>query len=187
MDLLQKMVDHHVWLVGEMVDKAATLSGEQLDKLVHVSVDNEDGTMTTRSILSRLIGQMDMWMSAIPMREYDFAVESGESVDQMRQRQARVGPAFVDQVRTVIAEGRLDDTFIDALCEPAEVFTYGGMIAHVLTRGIQPHPRRTGAWRGRRRGPGLGRSDGMVTSAARRRVINGHRTRDSVDADRRSL
>ena len=133
MDLLQKMVDHHVWLVGEMVDKAATLSDEQLDKLVRVSVDNEDGTMTTRSILSRLIGQMDMWMSAIAMRKYDFAVESEESVDQMRQRQARVGPAFVDQVRTVIAEGRLDDTFIDALCEPAEVFTYGGMIAHVLT------------------------------------------------------
>ena len=30
-------------------------------------------------------------------------------------------------------QGRLDDTFVDALCEPAEVFTYGGMIAHVLT------------------------------------------------------
>ena len=33
----------------------------------------------------------------------------------------------------VVEEGRLDDTFIDALCDPAEVFTYGGMIAHVLT------------------------------------------------------
>lgn len=28
---------------------------------------------------------------------------------------------------------RLDDTFVDATCEPPEVFTYGGMIAHVLT------------------------------------------------------
>jgi len=33
----------------------------------------------------------------------------------------------------VVADGRLDETFVDALCEPAEVFTYGGMIAHVLT------------------------------------------------------
>jgi AraC family transcriptional regulator len=33
----------------------------------------------------------------------------------------------------VVAESRLDETFVDALCEPAEVFTYGGMIAHVLT------------------------------------------------------
>ena len=36
-------------------------------------------------------------------------------------------------MREVCAAGRLDDTFVDALCEPAEVFTYGGMIAHVLT------------------------------------------------------
>ena len=28
---------------------------------------------------------------------------------------------------------RLDDTFVDALCDPPEVFTYGGMVAHVLT------------------------------------------------------
>jgi hypothetical protein len=33
----------------------------------------------------------------------------------------------------VVETGRLDDTFVDALCEPAEVFTYGGMVAHVLT------------------------------------------------------
>jgi hypothetical protein len=36
-------------------------------------------------------------------------------------------------VTEVVDEGRLDETFVDALCEPAEVFTYGGMIAHVLT------------------------------------------------------
>ena len=33
----------------------------------------------------------------------------------------------------MVEQERLDDTFVDALCEPAEVFTYGGMIAHVLT------------------------------------------------------
>jgi alkanesulfonate monooxygenase SsuD/methylene tetrahydromethanopterin reductase-like flavin-dependent oxidoreductase (luciferase family) len=43
------------------------------------------------------------------------------------------GPAFFSQVREVVEQDRLDDTFVDALCEPAEVFTYGGMIAHVLT------------------------------------------------------
>lgn len=133
MDLLQKMVEHHVWLVGEMVDRAATLDDDKLDELVRVSVDNEDGTMTTRSILSRLIGQMDMWMKAIAMKEYDFAVERGESTDHMRERLGTVGPAFVQQVNDVVANGRLDDTFVDALCDPPEVFTYGGMIAHVLT------------------------------------------------------
>jgi AraC family transcriptional regulator len=31
MDLLHKMVEHHVWLVGEMVSRAGTLTDEQLD------------------------------------------------------------------------------------------------------------------------------------------------------------
>ena len=26
-----------------------------------------------------------------------------------------------------------DDTFVDALCEPPETFTFGGMFAHVIT------------------------------------------------------
>jgi hypothetical protein len=29
--------------------------------------------------------------------------------------------------------GEADDTFIDATCEPPQTFTYGGMLAHVLT------------------------------------------------------
>jgi hypothetical protein len=36
-------------------------------------------------------------------------------------------------VRTVVDEGRLDETFVDATCEPPSVATYGGMVAHVLT------------------------------------------------------
>ena len=51
----------------------------------------------------------------------------------MRRRLDRVGPAFTTQVQQTIDTGRLDDTFIDALCDPPEVFTYAGMIAHVLT------------------------------------------------------
>ena len=51
----------------------------------------------------------------------------------MRDRLAVEGPTYLTHVREVVDAGRLDDTFVDALCEPAEVFTYGGMIAHVLT------------------------------------------------------
>jgi AraC family transcriptional regulator len=133
MDLLTKMAEHHVWLVGELVERAGRLSDAQLDEKIRVSVDNEDGKMTTRSIVSRLIGQMDMWMCAIEMREYDWSQEQDEAVDAMRARLARTGPGWLSQVQDVIAAGRLDDTFVDALCDPPEVFTYGGMIAHVLT------------------------------------------------------
>ena len=51
----------------------------------------------------------------------------------LRRRLDIEGPRYLAHVREVCDQGRLDDTFVDALCEPAEVFTYGGMVAHVLT------------------------------------------------------
>ena len=48
----------------------------------------------------------------------------------MRARLAESGPAFLAQVREIADAGRLDATFVDAICDPPEVFTYGGMIAH---------------------------------------------------------
>lgn len=133
MDLLQKMVDHHVWLVGEMLGRSARLSDAQLDAPIELSVEGIDDHPTLRSLLARLVGQLDMWISSIELRDYDFAIERGESVDRMRARLAGVGPAFVTQVRKVCEGGRLDETFVDSTCHPPRVFTHGGMIAHVLT------------------------------------------------------
>jgi AraC-like DNA-binding protein len=131
MDLMTRMVEHHVWLTGEMVRLAGRLSEEQLDQPIELDVD--DDRQTIRSLLSRLIGQMGMWNAAVAMREYDWSVEEHETLGSMRERLATEGPAYLAQVREVVEQERLDDTFVDALCEPAEVFTYGGMIAHVLT------------------------------------------------------
>ena len=131
MDLLLRMVEHHVWLTGQMVEQAARLTDAQLDEPIDVSVD--DDPQTLRSLLSRLVGQMDMWNCAMAARPYDWAVEEHETVGHLRRRLARVGPTYLGHVREVVEEGRLDDTFVDALCEPAQVFTYGGMAAHVLT------------------------------------------------------
>ena len=133
MDLLTKMVEHHVWLTGQMVERAARLDDAVLDAPITISVEGVDDDPTIRSLLSRLVGQMGMWNAAVAMREYDWSVEEHESLASMRDRLATEGPAYLAQVREVVEQERLDDTFVDALCEPAEVFTYGGMIAHVLT------------------------------------------------------
>lgn len=132
-DLLMKMVEHHVWLTGEMIARAERLTDEVMDKPVEISVEGVDDDPTLRSMLSRLVGQMGMWNAALAGRDYDWSVEKGESVGSMRRRLEIEGPTYLAHVRDVVQHGRLDDTFIDALCEPAEVFTYGGMIAHVLT------------------------------------------------------
>ena len=131
MDLLLKMVEHHIWLTGEMVSCAERLPDPQLDEPIEVNVD--DDHQTIRSLLSRLVGQMGMWNAAVANGAYDWAVEEHESVASLRERLAVEGSAYLANIREVCEQGRLDDTFVDALCEPAEVFTYGGMIAHVLT------------------------------------------------------
>jgi AraC-like DNA-binding protein len=133
MDLLIRMVEHHVWLVGEMLDRAESLSDETLDAPVEISVEGIDCDPTLRSLLARLVGQLAMWNAATHEQPYDFDVENGETVAHMRARLSESGPAFVAQLRALVDEGRLDETFVDAVCDPPEVFTYGGMVAHVLT------------------------------------------------------
>ncbi len=133
MDLLTRMVEHHVWLVGEMVSRAERLSPDQLDAPVEISVDGIDCDPTVRSLLARLVGQLAMWDAATHDQPYDIDVEKQETLADLRRKLADVGPAFLTQVRAIVDEGRLDETFVDAVCDPPEVFTYGGMIAHVLT------------------------------------------------------
>ncbi|HET6561526.1 MAG TPA: helix-turn-helix domain-containing protein [Marmoricola sp.] len=131
MDLLTRMVEHHIWLTGEMIQAAERLTDEQLDEVIRLDVD--DDRQTIRSLLSRLVGQMGMWNAATEMRPYDWSVEEHESLTSLRRRLSVEGPAYLSRVRDVVAAGRLDDTFVDTLCEPPELFTYGGMVAHVLT------------------------------------------------------
>jgi len=133
MDLLLKMVEHHIWLLGEMVERASQLDQAQLDAPIEVSVEGIDDAPTIRGLLSRLVGQMEMWTLAIAGRPYDFGIEKDEPLPALRVRMERVAPAFLAEVRSVVEGGRLDDTFVDVICDPPETFTYGGMIAHVLT------------------------------------------------------
>jgi AraC family transcriptional regulator len=133
MDLLQRLVEHHVWLVGEIVERARRLSGDQLDEPIELSVEGVDDDPTLRSLLSRLVGQMDMWNAAMDSQAYDFDVERREGLESIRARLDAAGPVFLARVRSAIVERRLDETFLDVTCDPPEVFTYGGMVAHVLT------------------------------------------------------
>lgn len=133
MDLLTRMVEHHVWLVGEMLIRAEELTDDVLDANVEISVEGLDDDPTLRSLLSRLVGQLAMWDAATHDQPYDFELEQDVSISELRSRLAESGPAFLAQVAAIAAEGRLDETFVDAICDPPEIFTYGGMIAHVLT------------------------------------------------------
>lgn len=133
MDVLTRMLEHHVWLVGEMLARVEDMPEGALDARVELSVEGIDSEPTLRTLLSRLVGQLAMWDAATHDRPYDFDIERHESVAGMQARLAEAGPAFLGQVRRIVDDGRLDETFVNATCDPPEVFTYGGMVAHVLT------------------------------------------------------
>jgi AraC family transcriptional regulator len=133
MTFVSGLVDHHVSLVGELLDRAATLDDAQLDAPVALPAPGIDADPTIRSLLSRLVGQMDMWSKAMANQPYDHAVERAETVDSMRARLRAAGPAFAAYVRGVTERDRLEETFVDATSDTPYVFTAAGMIGHVLT------------------------------------------------------
>ena len=89
MDPLTRMVEHHIWMTGEMIVRAATLTDEQLDAPLGISDDDK----TLRRMLSRLVGQLDLWNRAISGEVYDFSVEHDEDIASMRERFAEVARA----------------------------------------------------------------------------------------------
>lgn len=67
------------------------------------------------------------------MRAWVAAVDSPQctlryKVNTLRKL-PKTGQALLTDVRN---RGAWDDTFVDALCEPPETFTFGGMFAHVI-------------------------------------------------------
>lgn len=128
-----EIIDQHAGVLGQLLDRAGTLTAELLDKPIEMSVQGIDEAPTIRSLLSRLVGQLDMWNAAMASEPYDFAVEQHESLDSMRARLTTAGRAFAGFVRAACEQDRLGETFVDATgCVPQE-FTIAGMIAHVIT------------------------------------------------------
>jgi AraC-like DNA-binding protein len=132
MEVLTRMVDHHLWLTGEIIDRTGRLDDDALDRPVELSVEGIDDNPSLRGLTDRLVGQLEMWVHAL---------EGGTSMPRpgdtsaagLRQRLAEAAPRFRELVVEPVEDGRADETFVDAVCDPPETFTYGGVLAHVLT------------------------------------------------------
>ncbi|MDR2986118.1 MAG: AraC family transcriptional regulator [Nocardiopsaceae bacterium] len=133
MEFAAGLVDHHIAVLERMLSSAATLTDQQLDAPVEVPRPAIDQDPTIRSLLSRLVGQLQMWGAAMASRPYDFDAEQNETIASMHARLASAGQDFAAYVHGVCAEDRFGETFVDAAGDEPYVFTAAGMIAHVLT------------------------------------------------------
>lgn len=145
MELVMTMFDHHVWAVGRMIDLAGGLSDGQLDTPIVLSVEGVDDDPTIRSLLSRLVGQMAMWNASMESRPYDWDIERNEPLTSMRERLDHEGGRFKQRAAELVEDGRLDETFVNATCDPPETFSFGGVLAHVLTFAAHRRTLVTGA------------------------------------------
>jgi hypothetical protein len=132
MDVLTRMVDHHLWLVGEIVDRTGHVDDDTLDRPIELSVEGIDEDPTLRRVTDKLVYQLEMWVTAV---EGGTAMPPpGDTTSAgMRRRLEDVSPRFRALVLEPVEGGRADETFVDAVCDPPETFTYGGIVAHVLT------------------------------------------------------
>ena len=134
MDLTDRLIDHDAWLTRRLLERAATLSDEQLDAPLAVPqrplpFESTEGTL--REALSRLVFTKETWLASV--RQQPEPQARDKTVAGLLKRFDAAFIEFAELARQVRDENRWDEAFVDALCEPPETFTYGGMLAHVIT------------------------------------------------------
>ena len=136
MDLTDRLLEHDRWPTGRLLDAAGELPDETLDQSVPTPTEPrhawfEDGDPTLRSMLERLIYSKETWTAALAGRDQ---LERGDtSLCELRRRHEQASEEFVDAAKDIRDRHAWDTVFVDALCDPPETFTFGGMLAHVLT------------------------------------------------------
>lgn len=134
MDLTDRLLDHDLWLTRRLLEKATTLSDAQLDASLvkpEQPVPFDVVEQTLRDVLRRIVFTKEVWVAAVLGRTLP-ATEDNSAAGLLRRMEAAFGE-FRALVQRVKAENLWDAEFVDMICEPPERFTYGGMIAHVVT------------------------------------------------------
>ena len=139
MDLFDIFSGQESWHTRRLLDLAKTLNDEQLDRPLEneVKVFPWDGPdRSLRQILDRMVLTKEVWAAAITggsMPAMENAPPADRTPSAMLARLDKADVEFHAVLTDVHNRRAWDDTFVDALCEPPETFTFGGMFAHVIT------------------------------------------------------
>ena len=97
--------------------------------LVVVWFEGEEASAA--QMAERLVYTLEVWVAAITGEAWPDVGGGGD----LLMRHERASRAFARLARRIRDRGAWDDAFVDALCEPPQAFTYGGVISHVLAYG----------------------------------------------------
>jgi AraC family transcriptional regulator len=134
MDLSDRLVEYDHWHTARLLEQAARLADEALDRHVRPGLvvhDFEGPEPDARTMLERIVFTLEVWTAAIGGR--DIPPRDERSIAALQARLAVVQPQFTALVRRIRDRNEWDDAFVDALCTPPVSFTFGSVIAHILT------------------------------------------------------
>jgi AraC family transcriptional regulator len=132
-DLTERMVLHHLDRVRELLQAAVALDPADLEREVRpglVVVWFEGPEPSAALMCERLVYTLEVWVAAIDGR----AVPPPGAGDWLA-RFERAAAGFARIAKRIRDRGAWEDAFVDALCEPPQSFTYGGVLSHVLAFG----------------------------------------------------
>jgi hypothetical protein len=125
MDLFDIFSGQESWHTRRLLDLAKTLTDQQLDRPLNnqIHVFPWDGPdQSLRQLLDRMVQTKEAWAAAMTGSSappFEDATPDDRTPSAMIARLEKADRAF--------------HSVLDALCEPPETFTFGGMFAHVIT------------------------------------------------------
>ena len=136
MDLFDRFAGTDSFHTQRLLEHALALTDEQLDKPIHTAVKLlpwEKPERNLRELLERLVFTKEAWAAAMSGGQMpQFPVEPCPPA-KLLSRFQKADVQFQAILNDVRNRGAWDDTFVDALCEPPEKFSFGGTFAHVIT------------------------------------------------------
>src|ERR1700757_728395 len=137
MDLFDRFAGNDSWHTKRLLEYANTLTEEQLDRPLSTVVELlpwRESNKTLRQLLENIIFTKEVWTAALSGSNTDMnPPKSQRSPQAMLQRLEKTDAELHRILSDIRNRSAWDDTFVDALWEPAETFTFGGVFAHIMT------------------------------------------------------
>jgi AraC-like DNA-binding protein len=139
MDLFEIFAGADTFHVRKLLKSARGLNDEQLDRPLKTPAHVfpwPTPAQSLRELLWRLVYTKEVWTAALtgatlPHPEDEPAAQ--RTPDRLLARLESADGGFNRILKDVRNRNAWSDTFVDALCEPPETFSFGGMFAHVIT------------------------------------------------------
>lgn len=136
MDLFDLFAGTDAYHTQRLLEHALPLTDEQLDRAIPTPVQVtpwEQPERSLRELLERLVFTKEVWVAALSGGTMPEAPVAPCPAPKLLERFLQADGAFRQILSGVRNRDAWGDTFVDALCEPPETFTFGGVFAHVIT------------------------------------------------------